>query len=61
MPMLKLILLGWWGLLVLIALLAAVSRRVPSTVVDRGESVSASSLQHAYLRLHSDDKLIAKP
>jgi hypothetical protein len=57
--MLKLVLLA--GLLVLIAILAAVPRRVPSTVVDRSESVSSSSPQHAYLSLHNDDELIAKP
>jgi hypothetical protein len=57
--MVKLVLLA--GLLVLIAILAAVPRRVPSTVVDRSESVSSSSPQHAYLRLRNDDELIAKP
>ena len=49
------------GLPVLIAILAAMPRRVPSTVVDRSESVSSSSPQHAYLRLHQEDELIAKP
>jgi hypothetical protein len=52
--MVKLVLLA--GLLVLIAILAAVPRRVPSIVIDRSES---SSPQHDYLRLQ--DELIAKP
>jgi hypothetical protein len=54
--MVKLVLLA--ALLVLIAILAAVPGRVPSTVVDRSESMS-SSPQHDYLRLQ--DELIAKP
>ena len=54
--MAKLLLLA--GLLVLIALLAAVPRRVPSTVIDRSESVT-SSPQHTYLHLHPDDDLLA--
>ena len=58
--MLKLVLLA--GLLVpLFALLAALPTRVPSTVVDRGESVRSSNPQHAYLHLHHDDDLIARP
>ena len=59
--MLKLGMLG--GLLVpIFALLAALPQRVPDTVIDRGESVRhSSSPQHAYLHLHHDDDLIAKP
>ena len=61
--MVKLVLLA--GLLVPIAILAALPRwamstRVPDPVVDRSESVSANP-QHAYLHLHHDDDLIAKP
>jgi hypothetical protein len=56
--MVKLVLLA--GLLVLIAILAAVPRRVPSMVSVRGESAgSIGSPQHDYLRLQDD--LIAKP
>jgi hypothetical protein len=58
--MVKLVLLA--GLLVLIAILAAMPRRVPSMVGVRGESAdSIGTPQHAYLRLHSDDELVAKP
>jgi hypothetical protein len=58
--MVKLVLLA--GLLVLIAILAAVPRRVPSMVGVRGDSAgSIGSPQHAYLRLHQEDELIAKP
>jgi hypothetical protein len=52
--MVKLVLLA--GLLVLIAVLAAVPRRVPSKV-----GVGSASPQHDYLRLHQEDELIAKP
>jgi hypothetical protein len=48
------------GLVVLIAILAAVPRRVPSMGRVRGESAgSIGSSQHDYLRLQ--DELIAKP
>ena len=53
--MVKLVLLA--GLLVLIAVLAAVPRRVPSKVGVGSEP----SPQHDYLRLHQEDELIAKP
>jgi hypothetical protein len=58
--MVKLVLLA--GLLVLIAILAAMPRRVPSMVGVRGESAgSIGSPQHDYLRVHQEDELIAKP
>jgi hypothetical protein len=54
--MVKLVL--WAGLLVLIAILAAVPRRVPSMVGVRGAD-PVGVPQHDYLRLQ--DELIAKP
>ena len=52
--MLKLVILG--GLVLLILIVAATTRLMP-----RGTAAETTTPQHAYLHLHHDDDLIARP